>query len=84
MVTQTKLVQLKETFSKYREDTSMEVSQMQAWAEDVERKVGGVSGEIPIAKTVALSEYQSLAELEQARANNFDEGVRTFIYNVWR
>ena len=53
----TELGQLKETFLKYWEDASMEVSQLQARAEDVERKVAGVPGEITAAKTSALSEY---------------------------
>ena len=46
--------------------------------------MAGVTGEIVAAKTVAVSEYQSSAEFEQVYANNYDEGVRTFIYNVWR
>ena len=50
----------------------------------MERKVVGVPREIAAAKTVALSEYQSSAVFEQVRADNFDEGVYTFIYNVWR
>ena len=25
-----------------------------------------------------------MAEFEQFRSQNFDEGIRTFIYNVWR
>ena len=55
---------------------------MQARAEDAERKVAGVTGEIATAKTVAMSEYQSSAKFEQVCADNYDEGVRTFIYNV--
>ena len=35
----------------------MEVSQLQAQAEDAERKVVGAAGEITMAKTVALFEY---------------------------
>ena len=57
---------------------------MQAQAEDVERKVAGVAGEIVAAKTVALFEYQSSAEFEQVCVDNYDEGVRAFMYNVWR
>ena len=64
MNAQTELAQLKEMFSKYREDALMEVSQLQAQVEDAERKVAGVAGEIVIAKTVALSKYQSSAEFE--------------------
>ena len=30
-----------------------------------------------------MSEYQSSTEFEQVWAENFDEGVYTFIYNVW-
>ena len=61
----------------------MEVSQLQARAEDAERNVAGVAREIDAAKTAALSEYRSSAEFEQVCANNFDEGVCTFIYNIW-
>ena len=61
----------------------MEVSRLQARAEDANRKVAGVPGEIAASKTAALSEYQSSAEFEQVRADNFDKAVRTFIYNVW-
>ena len=46
--------------------------------------MAGVAKEIADAKTAALSEFQSLAEFEQVYANNFDEGIHTFIYNVWR
>ena len=41
-----------------------------------------VPEEIVTARTGALSEYQPLTEFEQVRAENFDEGVRTFIHNV--
>ena len=51
------MARLKEEFSKYREDALMEVSRMQALAEDAERKVAGVPEEITMAKTMALSEY---------------------------
>ena len=61
----------------------MEVSRLQAQTEDAERKVARVPEEIVAGKTAALSEYQSSAEFKQVRADNFDEGVRTFIYNVW-
>ena len=44
----------------------------------------GVPEEIATARTAALVEYQSSAEFEQVRNENFDEGVRMFIYNVWR
>ena len=77
------VAQLKEAFSKYQKDALMEVSQLHAGAEDAERKVAGVHGEIAAAKTAALSEYQSSTKFEQVRADNFNEGVSTFIYNVW-
>ena len=54
---------------------------MQARVEDAERKVAGVTGEIIVAKTVAVSEYQSSAEFEQVCADNYDEGVPAFMYN---
>ena len=31
-----------------------------------------------------MAEYQSSAELEQFQCDTFDEGVRTFIFSVWR
>ena len=61
----------------------MEVSLLQAQADDVERKVAWVAGKIVVAKTMALYEYQSLVEFEQVCADNYDEGVRAFMYNVW-
>ena len=54
---QTELAQLKEAFSKYREDALMEVSRLQAQAEVAERKVVGVPGKIAVAKIAALSKY---------------------------
>ena len=56
------MARLKEAFSKYREDSLMEVSQLQAQAEDAERKVAETTREVATAKIVALSEYQSSAE----------------------
>ena len=82
--TQTEVAQLKEAFSKYWKDALMEVSRLQARAEDAERKVAGVTKEIAATKTTALSEYQSSAKFIQVCANNFDEGVCMFVYNVWR
>ena len=38
--------------------------------------------QIVVARTAALAEYQSSAEFEQVRSENFDEGVRMFIYNI--
>ena len=43
----------------------MQISQLQAQADDVERKLARVPEEIAVAKTVALAEYQSSAKLEQ-------------------
>ena len=62
----------------------MEISWLQARADDTERKLAGVPEEIAAAKTVALAEYQSSAEFEQVREESFDNGVSAFIYNVWR
>ena len=76
---QTELAQLKETSSKCREDTLMEISWLQARV-DTKRKLARVPEEL----TVALAEYQSLAEFDQVQNKDFDEGVHTFIYNVWR
>ena len=62
----------------------MEISQLQARVDDAERKLAGVPEEIVGARTAALAEYQSSTEFEQVWNENFDEGVHTFIYNVWR
>ena len=43
-----------------------------------------VPKEIAVAKTTALAEYQSLAEFKQVQSEGFDDGVCTFIFNVWR
>ena len=61
----------------------MEVSRLQARAEDAERRTVGVSREIVVARTVALPEYKPSAEFEQVCADNFDKGFCAFIYNVW-
>ena len=81
---QAKLAQLKVTSSKHRENALMEVSRLQARVEDAERKLVGVPEEITIAKITVLAQYQSSTEFEKVRTENFDEGVPTFIYNVWR
>ena len=82
--TQAELAQLKETSSKCRADALMEISQLQARVDDAERKLAKVPEEITAARTAALAEYQPLAEFEHVWNENFDEGIRTFIYNVWR
>ena len=61
---QAELAQLKETSSRFQEDTLMEISRLQARVDDAERKLAGVPEEIVAAKTVALAEYQSSAEFE--------------------
>ena len=62
----------------------MEISQLQTWANDAERKLVGVPEEIAASKTAALAEYQSSAEFKQVQEESFDDGVGTFIYNFWR
>ena len=42
----------------------MEVSRLQAQAEDAKRKMVEVVDEVAVAKAMALSEYQSSAEIE--------------------
>ena len=59
------LAELKETSLKYREDALMEISWLQARANDAEKKLVGVPEEIVAAKTAALAEYQSSAEFQQ-------------------
>ena len=81
-VVQAELAELKGTSSKYWEDALMEIYRLQARADDAERKLAWVPEEIVAAKTAALAEYQSLSEFEQVREESFDDGVRTFIYNV--
>ena len=61
---QAEVAHLKAGFSKYQDDALMEVSCLQARAEDVERKVIEAAEEMVAVKTVALSEYQSLAEFK--------------------
>ena len=56
----------------------MEISWLQARADDTERKLVGVPEEIAAAKTTALAEYQSSSEFEQVQEESFDDGVRTF------
>ena len=43
----------------------MEISRLQARADNAKRKLVGVPEEIATAKTAALAEYQSSAEFEQ-------------------
>ena len=62
----------------------MEISRLQARVDDAKRKLVGVPEEIVVTKTATLAEYQSSAEFEQVQNENFDESIRTFIYNVWR
>ena len=54
--TQDELDGIKESSSKYREDTVMEISRLTAQAEGVERKLAEVPKEISATKT-ALAEY---------------------------
>ena len=75
---------LKESSSKYREDIVMEIFQLTTQAEDTERWLAEVPKRIDATKTTTLAEYQSLAELGQFQSEGFEDGVRTFIYNVWR
>ena len=79
---QAELAKLKEASSTYREDALIENSQLQARAEDAERKLAGVPKEIAAAKTAALAKYHSSAEFQQVQGESFDDGVRPFIYNV--
>ena len=41
------------------------------------------TGEVVVAIIVALSVHQSSAEFEQVYADNYDEGVQAYMYNVW-
>ena len=81
---QAELAELKEMSSKYQEDALMEISRLQARADDAKRKLAGVPEEIATTKTATLAEYQSSAKFEQVQEESFDDGIRTFIYNVWR
>ena len=60
----------------------MEISQLTAWVEGVQRKLAEVPKEIVAAKTTNLAEYQSFAEFRQVRDEGFEDGVHTFIFNV--
>ena len=81
MTAQTEMARLKATFSKYQKDALMEVSRLQARAEDAERKAVKATEEVATTKIVAFSEYQSSAEFEQVCVDNYDEGVWAFMYN---
>ena len=61
----------------------MEISRLHARVDDAERRLAEVPREISVAKTAALAEYQSSAEFRQVRDEGFEDGVLTFIYNVW-
>ena len=78
------LLRLRWPVLKYQENALKEVSRLQALVEDTERKMVEVAEEVATAKAVALSEYQSSVEFEQVCGENYDEGVRAFMYNVWR
>ena len=80
---QAELAELKESSSKYREDAVMEISQLHAWVDDAERRLAEVPREIAAAKTATLAEYQSSTEFRQVQDEGFEDGVCTFIYNVW-
>ena len=62
----------------------MEISQLTARAKDTERKLVEVPKEIDTAKSAALAKYQSSTEFGQVRSEGFEDGIRTFIYNIWR
>ena len=61
----------------------MEISWLHAQADDARRRLAEVPREIVAAKTVALAYYQSSAEFRQVQDEGFEDGVHTFIYNVW-
>ena len=75
---------LKESSSKYREDTVIEISRLTAQTEGAKKKLAEVPKEIAVTKTAALAEYQSLAEFKQVQSEGFKDGVCTFIFNVCR
>ena len=62
----------------------MEISRLYAGAADAKMRLVEVPREIAAAKTTSLAEYQSSAEFRQVREEGFEDGVCTFIYNVWR
>ena len=62
----------------------MEASHLQAQVEVVERKAAKTTEEVATARAMALSEYQSSTKFQQVCEEQYDEGVRAFLYNVWR
>ena len=66
------------------EDTLMEVSCLQVHAEVPKRKVAEVTEEVAAARAIALSEYQSSDKFQLVCGEQYDEGVRAFLYNVSR
>ena len=81
---QAEVVRLMAESSKYQEDALIEVSYLQARAEATNRKAAEITEKVVVAKAIAFSEYQSSAKFEQVYGENYDEGIRAFIYNVWR
>ena len=79
---QVELAGLKESL--YRADVVMETSQLHAWVDNTERRFAEVPKEIAAAKTTALAEFQSSTEFRQVQDEGFEDGVRIFIFNVWR
>ena len=71
-IAQAEVACFKTEFSKYREDALMKVSRLQARAEAAKRKVVEAAEEVVVAKAVAPSEYQSLAEFEQVCEEKYD------------
>ena len=61
----------------------MEISRLTALVENTKKRLTEVPQEIVAAKTAALADYRSSSKLEQFRRDTFDDGVRTFIFNVW-
>ena len=81
---QAELAELREASSKYWEDALVEISKLQARAEDTKKMLAGVPEEVVAAKTAALAEYQFSTEFQQVQGKSLDDGIRAFIYNVWR
>ena len=78
------VARLEAEYSKSWEDALMEASCLQAWTEASEKKDTETAEEVVAARVMALSEYQSSAEFRQVCEEQYDEGVRAFLFNVWR
>ena len=71
-------------YNKAQEATAYENSSLQAKAEATERKAMEAEEKVAMASSLTTFICQSSLEFHQVKKAQFDEGVRAFMYNVWR